>query len=70
MSNSVIGKFAVVIPTTEQIGMDTWRDSVKVLVLDTNLTFDQIVEEARKVSKGVKVEVLQFTNLLLPESIQ
>lgn len=57
-------KFAVLIPKTTQIGIDTWRDSFTTLVLSKKLTFDEIMIEVRKVSKDEKLENIHFTEIV------
>lgn len=59
-------KFAVLIPQTTQIGIDTWHDSYSTLVVSNKLTFEEIVNEVRKISKTVKVENLHFTTIITP----
>lgn len=59
-------KFAVLIPTTDQVGFDTFKDSYKTLLLDKSLNIVQIMEEVYKVSKGAKLETLYFTEIIQP----
>lgn len=57
-------KFAVLIPITNQIGYDTFKDSYKTIIVSKKLNLDEIMEEVHKISKDAKIETLHFTEII------
>lgn len=57
-------KFAVLIPTTNQIGYDTFKDSYKTIIVSKKLNLEEIMQEVHKISKDAKIETLHFTEII------
>lgn len=67
MERETTNKFAVLIPITNQIGYDTFKDSYKTLIVDNSLNFEQILFEVRKINQNAKIETLHFTTIITAE---
>lgn len=61
-------KFAVLIPITNQIGYDTFKDSYKTLIVSNKLNLEEILMEVYKISPGAKIETLHFTTISTPNT--
>ena len=57
--------FAVLIPISTQVGVDTWRDSYKTLILSKKMNLIEIMEQVNKVKSNATVEEIYFTELIL-----
>ncbi len=56
-------KFAVLVPVTNQVGCDTYKDTYVTIILSKKLNITEIMEKVHTIKSNATIEQLHFTEI-------